>query len=362
MSDKTIHLPGLNGLRAIAAMSVVIAHVTLDGVADFGFSNDFDFTLAGYAVTLFFVISGFLITFLLIQEKEANKTIHIKNFYLRRILRIWPIYYLFLSVSFLILTLIGRGAEMQIKEIWYYVLFATNFPFIFHVYIPVLAHYWSIGVEEQFYLFWPWMVKFSKTTLLKLAGLLFVVFMTVKFFFWWKYGLENYAYRIMNLSRFHCMMIGAMGAMLYYRGHVGFIGLFSNKFVQLASWSLFILKGFEIIYIPSVITHEVLAVASLSMIMGQITVNNRLFNLENRIFDFIGKISYGMYVIHPLIIILLSRIIKPMQIPSLPRHILAYSATASITIASAWLSYNYFEKPFLKLKNRFAVIKTSNTM
>jgi len=362
MQRNSIHLPGLNGLRAIAALSVVIAHVTLDGVADFGFSNNFDFNMAAYGVTLFFVISGFLITYLLIQEKEHKKTVNIKHFYARRILRIWPIYYFYLIVAFISMFLLGRGKEMQVNEMWYYVFFATNFPFIFHTYIPVLAHYWSIGVEEQFYLFWPWIVRFSKDSLLKMAIFIFVLFLGIKLFFWWKFGLLDYTYRFLNLTRFHCMMVGAIGAILYSQNKSWFIQLFSNKLVQLLSFTIFLLKGFELIYIPSVIVHEVLAFASLSMIIGQITISKRIINLETSIFDFIGKISYGMYVVHPVLIVLLSLIIKPMHIQQGFRHVLSYVSTLAATLFLAWLSYRYFEKPFLNLKNRFAVVKTSNSM
>lgn len=104
MKDKIIFLPGLNGLRAIAAIAVVISHITLIfstfgsdfklfGSDDKGNPNAY--LLASYGVTIFFVLSGFLITYLLILEKE-KKPINIKSFYIRRILRIWPLYYFYL--------------------------------------------------------------------------------------------------------------------------------------------------------------------------------------------------------------------------------------------------------------------------
>lgn len=93
---KAIHLPGLNGLRAIAALSVVIAHSTQEGISDFGLPWLFNIPLAGYSVTLFFVISGFLITYLLVNEFDRTDTVNVGKFYVRRILRIWPIYYLFI--------------------------------------------------------------------------------------------------------------------------------------------------------------------------------------------------------------------------------------------------------------------------
>ena len=81
-------LPGLNGLRAIAALSIVVAHLSLNAIADFGLTNIVHLPMAGFGVTLFFVISGFLITFLLLKEIVIKNDIHIKNFYIRRKLRI----------------------------------------------------------------------------------------------------------------------------------------------------------------------------------------------------------------------------------------------------------------------------------
>ena len=107
MKDKLIYLPGLNGLRAIAALSVVIAHVSQEGIADFGLPRLFDLPMAGYGVTLFFVISGFLITYLLISEIKKTDTVSVSKFYIRRILRIWPIYYLFILISVIVFSLLN---------------------------------------------------------------------------------------------------------------------------------------------------------------------------------------------------------------------------------------------------------------
>src|SRR5690349_15528394 len=105
--SKAIYLPGLNGLRAIAALAVVISHTTV-ALSDYGLNNKIfgessdgratGLKLAGYGVTIFFTLSGFLITYLLLKEKELG-TIKIKNFYIRRILRIWPLYYGYLILA-----------------------------------------------------------------------------------------------------------------------------------------------------------------------------------------------------------------------------------------------------------------------
>jgi len=362
MNETKIYLPGLNGLRAFAALSVVIAHLSLKGIADFGLPVVDDIPMAGFGVTLFFVISGFLITYLLLKELNKQSNIDIKKFYARRILRIWPIYYLFIIICLCVLILLGKQHEILSNEMWYYLFFTANIPFILQQGIFILLHYWSIGVEEQFYLFWPWIVLKSRNKLLKITVVIFLLLFVTKLLFWWYFGSSSYEYRFISVTRFHCMMVGAIGAILYFKNQIGFKNLFSNKTTQIVSWLLFILMGFNIIYIPAVIAHEVISVASLSMIMGQIILHNRIFNLENRLFDFIGKISYSIYIIHPLIIFLLSGFFKELNIEKNLKFVLVYSSVIVVTIFIAWLSYTFFEKPFLKLKVKFAVVESSNSM
>jgi peptidoglycan/LPS O-acetylase OafA/YrhL len=362
IGESKVHLQGLNGLRAIAALSVVIAHISLEGIADFGLPNLSDLPMAGFGVTLFFVISGFLITYLLLQEVNKTSNVDIKKFYIRRILRIWPIYYLFIFICVGVFFIMKKPLDFNMKEMWFYIFFAANIPFIFQQGIVILVHYWSIGVEEQFYLFWPLIIKISKNKLFKITVLIFFILFLTKMVFWWYFGHGSFAYRFLSVTRFHCMMIGAIGAILYFNKNIRFIKLFSNKIVQLLSWMLFLLMGLNFIYIPVVVSQEIIAIASLSMIIGQITVNNRIINLEKTIFDFIGKISYGIYIIHPLIILLISKLYKNLNFNQTLKYLIVYLSVVFVTIVVAWLSYNFYEKPFLKLKNKFAVVNSSNSM
>ncbi len=362
MKETHIHLPGLNGLRAIAALSVVFAHISQKGIADFGFSYLLDLPLAGNGVTLFFVISGFLITFLLLMEVRKTQSISVKGFYIRRILRIWPIYYLFMIVCIVIFIMLGKSHEALVKEIWFYIFFAANIPFIFQNGILILVHYWSIGVEEQFYLIWPWLVKKSKTNLLKISLVIFILLFVTKIGFWFLLGTKSFEYRFLTVTRFHCMMVGAMGAILFVKGHKLFIRISTNKIIQLVSWSFFLLFGLNILHVPAVIGQELIAFVSLNMIMGQIAVTSRIINLENRLCDFVGKISYGIYIIHPMIILLLSKVYKNLIINVNFKYIIVYGSVMAITLFVAWLSYTFYEKLFLKHKRKFAIIQSSNSM
>ncbi len=125
--------------------------------------------------------------------------------------------------------------------------------------------------------------------------------------------------------------------------------------------TIFFLIGFNMRSIPA-LSQEFIAFASLSIIMGQITINRRVVNLENVFFDYVGKISYGIYVIHLLIIFLLSIVYRDVNIAPVLKYGLVYSSVVILTLMIAWLSYTYFEKLFLKFKTRFAVVNSSNSM
>lgn len=168
MSNKPIYFPGLNGLRAIAALAVVISHTTM-ALNDFNLDSTIfgaledgrpkGINLASYGVSVFFVLSVFLITYLLLAEKKVQE-IDIKKFYLRRLLRIWPLYYLYFIIALLVLYYLGQ--ELKLNTLLLYIFFAANVPYIVDTKLLFLDHYWSLGVEEQFYLFWPWLVKKNK--------------------------------------------------------------------------------------------------------------------------------------------------------------------------------------------------------
>ena len=356
---KAVYLNGLNGLRAIAAISVLFAHTTMDGISDFGIPH-IQLPLAGYGVTLFFVISGFLITYLLLLEREKNG-INIRNFYVRRILRIWPIYYLFIIICFVASTFFPVFNSVFTSGISWYVFMLPNIPFIFSTGILILVHYWSIGVEEQFYLFWPWFVKYSLKRLLIYTIILFFVLFFVKSGMWIIYGKNNLVYRILGVNRFHCMLIGAFGAILFYAKNVIYLQLLQNKYLQIISWLIFILVGIDLIQIPAPISSEFFGLISLVLVIGQVSNESKIINLELPLFNFLGKISYGIYVFHPIVIFLLSFLIKNININIYLKYGLVYSSVFSITIILAFFSYNFYEMPFLKLKTKFSSILSSNS-
>jgi peptidoglycan/LPS O-acetylase OafA/YrhL len=353
--SSNIYLPGLNGLRTIAALSVVVSHITI-AFPDFGLAYIGGWSFAAQGVTLFFTISGFLITYLLLLEKDKQK-ISIGKFYMRRVLRIWPLYYLYLIIS--IIWLIAYS-QFDAKTVLYYIFFCANLPFIFGGSLLLIAHLWSIGVEEQFYLLWPLFVKFTQKRMLLITFLIVIFLIALKFYA--RYILQNDLIKVfLDINRFECMLIGALGAMLFFSRNKLFNSIMSHISMQLFAWALLILIAFGEINTPGPSEHILMSLITLVLIIGQINSRNKIIDLDSKLFDFLGKISYGLYVIHPLIIFLFSKILSKFNINIYIKGLIIFPMIIFLTILLAHISYKYYERPFLRLKSGFTIVKSQNS-
>ncbi|GAB3993226.1 hypothetical protein GCM10028807_27950 [Spirosoma daeguense] len=361
MINKVIYLPGINGLRAIAALSVVMGHTIVGAIMNFGLADDIGLPMSQFAVTLFFVISGFIITYLLLIEKQSNQ-VSIKKFYIRRVLRIWPLYYLFILICYSFSDLVSiHTNRIHSNHLYWYILQLADVPAILNLPIDILAHFWSLAVEEQFYLIWPWLFTINPKKYLPVIIIGISILLSLKFGSYFFLGKSSIAYISFSIIRFPSMMLGGLGAILYYRGNELFIDILSKESVQILAWSIFISIGFGIIYCPSLIAHELISLSSLTLIIGQVSTRNKLINLESNLLNFLGKISYGMYVIHPLCIFLLMPLLKELPINSLAKFLLGLILVFSSTTIFSYLSYQYFEKFFLQLKDKFSTVNSNAT-
>lgn len=359
-SNQHIHLKGLNGIRAIAAIAVVVSHTNL-GLGDFNLPAIKSISLAGHGVTMFFALSGFLITYLLLHE-QSKQDINIKKFYLRRVLRIWPLYYLYLFISIFVAYRSGISQEPFQFSLVYYSLLAANIPFIFGGTIPFIAHLWSIGVEEQFYLFWPWIVKLAKHKTLKVITSFTIIFITIKMicrFIEYNWG-NPYPYLIVQVTRFDCMAIGSMGAILLYFKNTLFEKIVNSKVAQLLSWLVVSLLAINKFHIAGIIDPEIISLITVIIIVNVSTNSKTLIHLDYSLLNFLGRISYGIYVIHPLIIFLYSRFLNRFEFSAWEKYVLVYTGVISLTITIAYLSYEFYEKWFINLKEKFSVVKSSS--
>ncbi len=365
-NNKTIYFPGLNGIRAIAALSVLLYHITYSlseiGLDKFifgqtAYKSPKSYGLNGYGVSMFFTLSGFLITFLLIKEKETFSKVSIVNFYKRRILRIWPLYY-FYGIIAVLFMLFALKMDIDVSQLMFYVFFSANIPFILGKGIGLIAHYWSLGVEEQFYLFYPVFSNsnlFSKWKLFFGFAFLFILKLLFRVYSF-KSG-NNIPFQILHVTRFDCMALGGFGAFTFYENDFFYKQLKSKPF-QLLAWSIFI---FFTVFDPNRLPfefelgHEIIAFMTLILILSQTDKTSCMVSLDNSIFDFLGRISFGLYVYHPLVMACIGLVLHFSEMHWY-NYVLYYVLVLSSVIVVSQLSFKYLESPFLKMKHTFAKV------
>jgi peptidoglycan/LPS O-acetylase OafA/YrhL len=364
---KKLYFPGLNGLRFIAALLVIIDHTELFksylGMPTL-WANSYSAYLGAFGVSIFFVLSGFLITYLLLEE-QTEAPIQIKHFYIRRILRIWPLYYLIVILGFFIVPHIDflqiptYSAEMG-DYLGRFLLFAGLAANVAFVYFPTVAFaniLWSVAVEEQFYLFWPHVVKI-KQKLLGVMGLLLLLYLALKFY---AGELDPKFEELVIRTRFSSMIIGGIGAYLVFTKH-SLIKYAYARITQVTLFGLFVLLLLNYIDFKSIefLQEELLSLVVCGLILNIATNPRTLVSLENRGFAYLGKLSYGLYVYHLFAVVLALKLL-PELIPlhDLPTWV-AYPITLGtilvLTTAISHLSYRYFESYFLRKKVRFSTV------
>jgi peptidoglycan/LPS O-acetylase OafA/YrhL len=366
---KKIHLPGLNGLRALAALAVVFSHINM-GMRDYGLPPRPTIDLASYGVLLFFTLSGFLISLLLFIEQKRFGHIEIRKFYWRRLLRIWPLYYLYLALAVATTYIWGSSPEPQTFLLTLFLL--PNIAAALGNALLLTGHYWSLGAEEQFYLFWPWLLQKSKSHTRSITGFLLVMLaikVTARVVDA-KFGIALPFALVSNMP-FSSMAIGALGACLYFHTitepssatwPAKMLRLACSRSAQVACWGLVLLTAFNKFHFVSLFDGDIFSVASAILILNSVANPRPLLNMEWRPLDFLGRISFGIYVYNGLMNPLMARVIGPLQMPLVAKTMLVYTLIPTLTVLIAYLSYRFYESPFIRLKEKFSKVHSSNAV
>lgn len=373
MSPKKIYFPNLNTLRFFAAFLVVICHIEqfklIFSLPNIFTEKSFAFVIGKVGVVLFFVLSGFLITYLLLAEEYVSSTISIKSFYMRRILKIWPLYFLIFILAIYILPLnsffIIPGFEAyKVQENLFlktilYIFFLPNLLMIATTtgdgFIPGAGQLWSIGTEEQFYLFWPVLFKKIKVNrFVTLFGIIAVYIVVKKVipllpYFSFQKNLNIF----WNLFNVDCMAIGGIFALIHFRKKEALLKILYNKYLQWGVLIVALVSMFRGVYFSYFFFYEIYGVMFGILILNFATNPKPIFSLENKVTNYLGKISYGIYMYHCIAIIIT---LKSLMYFHLVNNVSIYAVTICLTILLSMLSYHFFEDKFIRLKSRFSNI------
>ena len=367
-ATSRFYRPELDVLRFFALVMVFVSHiwpqrataiVTRLGVPlrlTRGFVNS-----GALGVFVFFMLSSYLITELLLREKEKTHTIHIKAYYVRRMLRIWPLYFLFIGLAFVV----GLAVPMYRiprNELVSLLLLSGNWYFAQHGWgISFVDHLWSISVEEQFYLAWPIFLKLAGRRTLY-AGCLALMFLSVAslFFLGRRDSLANPAVFINSFVICCFFALGGMTA-LWVRGRVPRLAVTIRILLMIFAVFLFLTSTIVCrIHDMAVIPAGSLIAGYLLTCIGCLSIFSAFLGASiptwGRGLIYLGKISYGLYVFHLLCGIMTGWFEK--NVLHHEHWPLSFPFTFLLTVLCAGLSYHFVEAPFLKLKERFAFVQS----
>ena len=338
---KSSHLFSLDGFRGVSILLVVIGHICarIDSrLLQFFFNGSL-------GVYVFFVISGFLITSLLLKEKLKNGTISLKNFYIRRFLRIFPVAYLYLIV----VGILNYFLNLQIPMLAFTgaALYIMNFEF-FQV-NWYTHHYWSLSIEEQFYLIFPSILKKNLRFYCWLLPVMLIVIPIVVFSCRHNsYLAHSWFYQfIYYLLQFDGILTGSFFALLYFKNMIPMALIRKYKIplnLILIVVTMFIhnTQGMEWLSHISPFLIAIVIVSNLEY------ANDFIFRiLNNKYLTKIGILSYSIYIWQQLFTMTKSQ----MTYSKIPWY--SFPINVFLLFAVSYISYNYYEKTFLKLKSQF---------
>jgi peptidoglycan/LPS O-acetylase OafA/YrhL len=374
------HLPALDGLRGLAVLSVILVHANVR----FGgpFAGGPAATVMGFGwagVDLFFVLSGFLITGILLEARGSPG--YYRNFYARRVLRIFPLYYGFLATSTLFLPGAGRLADLapapnDVGPLWLYVynvhvVCTERYSVGFH-------HFWSLSVEEHFYLAWPVVVALcppGRLTRVCLAGVVLSLGLrmyVVSAGYWLQVAYLVTPCRLDGLLAGALVAIGVRERPALVRRLIRPLALGGGLAVAaVAAYQGHLYDFADRTRLPdgpavdsdALLTVGLTALAAVfAAAVAHAATAPRVRWLEGRLLRSIGTYSYGMYVFHVLAMTAVAEAmnnppfdLRPAAegLPPLAAKFALFGGTVSLAYLVARVSYHVYERPFLQLKRHF---------
>ena len=371
-SYKTKYFKELNSLRFIGFIGVFFGHVFFSNSPEI-INSKLYATLFSYGKILgfisidsFFVLSSFLITWKALEEIKFTNTFQFKNFLIRRSLRIWPLYFLIVFLGFLIEYFKSYYflESEKLPSIWNFILFILNYDIIENGYnfLFFMVFMWSISVEEQFYVFWAIIIKWFNKYLLAISFLIILISLLFRVYF----INDSLSLNFHTVSALGNFGIGALTAILAFK-YPHFISKLQSLtrntilFVYLIIFSFFILMPFLIENNFFIITQRVLFSIFFSFIILEQSYCDKSIVKVSRIkyFNFFGKISYGLYCYHGIIITIILQMSGFLR-ESLLNSLVLYPIIIFVsTLAISQISFRFYESKFLNFKSKFSFLSSN---
>ena len=371
-TQKRIYFNNLDLFRFIAAYMIIIFHGFYGWVANYGYPSFMlneanKLSRSGtyienilhnlvIGVDVFFLISGFLITYLLLYEKNIEGKINIGKFYIRRILRIWPLYFFIIMMG----PILTYFFKEPVPEYRYFLSFTGNFEIINNGFSSAATnHLWSICIEEHFYLLWPLIIAFIPNK--KIPFVLITVILASIIFRGLIVKTENYWMNLYmhTFSRIDVLAIGSLGAYYFLNNKLTIKDTYNIRNLIYGIF-LYMYINDDVLYWDSFFFATIKKYFYV-LIIGYFIVNF-LFNKEarfvpkeNNILHYFGKLSYSAYMLSPLAILLLIKGFKHYEINNLP--LFAFLLHILVLILAIG-GYKFIELPFLRLKEKFTIVQT----
>jgi peptidoglycan/LPS O-acetylase OafA/YrhL len=357
---SSFYRPELDALRFLAFMMVFLRHCPVFG----SFPGAATLRRAGgYGVCIFFMLSAYLIGALLIREKEKTGTVHIRAFFTRRILRIWPLYFLVLALGFSLGEVI-KGEHIPIAALPYMLLLGGNFWVAKAGWqLGLLVPMWSLSIEEQFYLLVPSLMRLGGRAMLMVMSIVCIVGAYLALAWYGLHGAGNVQVWVSSLVQFQFFGAGTLLALALHSRvwkaglparYALFVGGLTGLFVVEGLWKL------QDVH-PSSVGHLVVGYAAVLLCcLGLfLSVLNLPIKLPSALI-YLGRISFGLYVYHVFVLTIVFKggVSERLSGFTATHELLMAGVCLLLTIGVASLSFRYFEQPILRFKDRFSYVRS----